>query len=202
MYTLQLSVFKANILIPVRMASKSVCHRCGREKSHKTIRRHLKYGCTQTEQRETHLRLAADAALARLHQLITTAHRQRPAYTMSPRPIRVSRHYHHRNPPLGQSPHTPQVSSRQSSPQLHDNHCSEVGYPDPHPDARFDTHGAGPGPSSRQRSPRFSDTPPAHNAPRTLTLEDVNPELAGMDVIDYLTQTTHAGMARNAGKLS
>lgn len=180
------------------MASKHACMWCGRKKSLTTLRRHHKYGCSRTAQRQTRLRLAVDASLARLHRILNEAPRRSPTCPPTPRVLRPSRHYHRRDPPLGQPPFPLRISRRQSS-LLHNS--ANDPFVDPHLDAQFDTPGSGPGPSSRQHSPRFSPAPTTSDPQRQLTLGDINPEFAGMSFTDYLTQTARSGMAHNPGKL-
>ncbi|CCO38023.1 hypothetical protein BN14_12185 [Rhizoctonia solani AG-1 IB] len=72
--------------------------------------------------------------------------------------------------------------------------------PHAHLESRFDTPGAGPGPSTRQYSPRFLPEPLPDNAAHPFTLKDIHPELAGMDILDYVTQTTRAQMIHDGGQ--
>jgi hypothetical protein len=174
---------------------KALCHWCSRTQTQKTVLQHLHYRCTQGEWRQTLLQLAADAVLARLHRLATHPPRHCSMQTASRHPARSSHHYHRCSPPPGQPLRSSQANPQSPNPHSQDGNAHNAGSPGPHPNARFNTQGARPGPSTREHSPRFSPSPPPGDEAQPFVLEDVNLKLAGMDILDYINQTARAMLA-------
>ncbi|KAG9125491.1 hypothetical protein FRC07_007398 [Ceratobasidium sp. 392] len=163
--------------------TKRHCLGCKRFVSFRTICRHLKHGCDRQRRRHSRLLDAADAIIER------AAREGQVRLAPNPRPpTRPSRHYNRREPPrnpppaalrarLARQPSDPPSDLPRRSPEL-DN-----------PDFGHDTPGAGPGPTSRNTSPRFARRPSplgerGEDAP--YTLRDAFPWLENLNAEEYL----------------
>ncbi|QRW24981.1 Retrotransposon-derived protein PEG10 [Rhizoctonia solani] len=126
------------------------CPECHEMRAPKTYWRHQKYGCPSLRRRASKLRTAAEATLTRLRRLGLVAR--------SPPPHCPLPHFNRRHPP--NVPPPPAFCELLQSPALPvvDHAMGEPGFD---PNFRFVTPGAGPGPSSREQSPRFAPYNPA-----------------------------------------
>ncbi|CCO34236.1 hypothetical protein BN14_08330 [Rhizoctonia solani AG-1 IB] len=128
------------------VATRWKCPDCHELRSPKTYQRHQKYGCPSLRKHASKLRRAAEATLTRLRRLGLVA-RSPPPHHQS---LQLNRqHSPNTLPPPAFHEHlhlsaSPVVDHEMQPPELY------------HYDSQFDTPGAGPGPSSRDQSPRFA----------------------------------------------
>lgn len=177
-------------MVPVRRS----CLGCNERVSPRTILRHLKNGCDPRTTRNSRLRRAVMAALARVRE--QGLDRLPPA----PRPPRPSRHYHRRPPPQGPPP--PALRDRLALPTHEEVFDFPMGSPEAeHPDFQFDTPGAGPGPSARATSPRFIPPQPIDEDDEyaQITLQDVFPWIENLNAEDYLAHEFLSQLVRTGG---
>jgi hypothetical protein len=168
--------------------TKRHCLGCSKFVSFRTIRRHLKHGCDRQRKRHTRLCEAADAILERARR------EGRVRLSPSTRPARSYRHYRRRHPPRSPPPDTPRRN-------LH-NHLPTRSPENQHPDFRFDSPGAGPGPAARATSPRFASRSPPRDEDdedAQYTLRDAFPWIEDLNAEEYLVNEFLSQLVRTGG---
>lgn len=190
------------------------CHKCHQDLSRKTVRHHLRIGCTQS-QRKANRRKAAARQLDSPRRQPRPLHLRNPGSSPSPPRARSPRRTNNRRsnpanpaqpePPRDHRPHAHSPSTRRSIQ---------------HPDFAFDTPGAGP--SQPRALPQHQpDNEPAFQfyedewddgvlldsdsddrRPEGPALCHNAPWLKGLAASDILKQELEAVIARNGGKFS
>ncbi|KAF8752888.1 Transposase family tnp2 [Rhizoctonia solani] len=164
------------------------CPECHEMRAPKTYRRHQKYGCPSLRRRASKLRTAAEATLTRLRRLGLVAR--------SPPPHCPSPHFNRRHPP--NVPPPPAFCELLQSPALPvvDHAMGEPGFD---PNFRFVTPGAGPGPSSREQSPRFAPYNPAEEEEEEEDPLAALPWMHGIAPHDYYELIVQEELLRKGG---
>ncbi|KAG8743239.1 hypothetical protein FRC10_000240 [Ceratobasidium sp. 414] len=175
---------------------KRTCLGCAKFVTLRTIRRHLKHGCDRQRRRHTQLCEAADAIIER------AGRECRVRLDPPRRPAHPCRHYHRRDPPVGPppdvlrdrlAPRKPRADVPRGSPELE------------HPDFQYDSSGAGPGPASRDSSPRFAPRPPRppptdeDDEEAQYTLRDAFPWVEELNAEEYLVNEFLSQLVRTGG---